>query len=128
MKIFMSIKTISAFLNANGGNLIIGVDDNGNVLGLEKDMETLTKKDIDSFELHLRQIISKYLNGSFEKYLKISFPEIENKLICLVKILKSGKPVFVSHEGKDSFYVRIGNSSIPKNRQEQSEYEKLNWN
>lgn len=121
-------KTISAFLNANGGNLIIGVDDNGNVLGLEKDMETFTKKDIDGFELHLRQIISKYLNGSFEKYLKISFPVIENKLICLVKITRSGKPVFVSHEGKDSFYVRIGNSSIPKNRQEQSEYEKLHWN
>jgi hypothetical protein len=120
-------KTISAFLNANGGNLIIGVDDNGNVLGLEKDMETLTKKDIDGFELHLRQIISKYLNGSFEKYLKVSFPEIDNKLICLVKISRSGKPVFVSHEGKDSFYVRIGNSSIPKNRQEQSEYEKLHW-
>jgi hypothetical protein len=121
-------KTISAFLNANGGNLIIGVDDNGNVLGLEKDMETFTKKDIDGFELHLRQIISKYLNGSFEKYLKISFPEIEGKLICLAKISRSGKPVFVSHEGKDSFYVRIGNSSIPKNRQEQSEYEKLHWN
>ena len=121
-------KTISAFLNANGGNLIIGVDDNGNVLGLEKDMETFTKKDVDGFELHLRQIISKYLNGSFEKYLKISFPEIEGKLICLAKISRSGKPVFVSHEGKDSFYVRIGNSSIPKNRQEQSEYEKLHWN
>jgi hypothetical protein len=121
-------KTISAFLNANGGNLIIGVDDNGNVLGLEKDMETLTKKDVDGFELQLRQIISKYLNGSFEKYLKISFPDIEGKLICLAKISRSGKPVFVSHEGKDSFYVRIGNSSIPKNRQEQSEYEKLHWN
>ena len=53
---------------------------------------------------------------------------IDEKAICLVKIAKSGKPVFVSHEGKDSFYVRIGNSSIPKNRQEQSEYEKLNWN
>jgi hypothetical protein len=121
-------KTISAFLNANGGNLIIGVDDNGNVLGLEKDLETLSKKDVDGFELHLRQIISKYLEGSYEKHLKISFPVIDEKAICLVKIAKSGKPVFVSHEGKDSFYVRIGNSSIPKNRQEQSEYEKLNWN
>lgn len=121
-------KTISAFLNANGGNLIIGVDDNGNILGLEKDLETLSKKDVDGFELHLRQIISKYLDGSYEKHLKISFPLIDEKAICLVKIAKSGKPVFVSHEGKDSFYVRIGNSSIPKNRQEQSEYEKLNWN
>jgi hypothetical protein len=120
-------KTISAFLNANGGNLIIGVDDNGNVLGLEKDLETLSKKDVDGFELHLRQIISKYLEGSYEKHLKISFPVIDEKAICLVKIAKSGKPVFVSHEGKDSFYVRIGNSSIPKNRQEQSEYEKLHW-
>lgn len=124
---YVIAKTVSAFLNSEGGILIIGVDDNGNALGLEKDIETFSKKDVDGFELHLRNIIKKHLGSNFEKYLKITFPIIDEKTICKVKILKSGKPVFANFEGKDSFYVRNGNSSIPKNREEQSEYEKLHW-
>jgi len=124
---FVIAKTVSAFLNSDGGTLIIGVDDDGNALGLDKDIETLSKKDIDGFELHLRNIIKKYLGSNFEKYLKVTFPTIDEKTICKVKILKSGKPVFAAFEGKDGFYVRNGNSSIPKNREEQSEYEKLHW-
>jgi len=124
---YVIAKTVSAFLNSEGGILIIGVDDNGNALGLQKDIETISKKDIDGFELHLRNIINKHLGSHFEKYLKITFPTIDDKTICKVKILKSGKPVFVNSEGRDSFYVRNGNSSIPKNREEQSEYEKLQW-
>ena len=125
---YVIAKTISAFLNSEGGTLVIGVDDNGNILGLEKDMLTLSKQNIDRFELHLRQVIKKYLGNSFEKYLKVSFPKIGDKKICLIKVSKSGKPVFVTFEGNDRFLVRIGNASIPKNRQEQSEYEKVHWN
>lgn len=124
---FVIGKTIAAFLNSEGGTLIIGVDDNSNILGLDKDLKTLAKPNIDGFELHLRQVIKKYLGQAFEKYLKISFPKIDDKEICVIKILRSGKPVFVEFEGKDYFFVRIGNSSIPKNRAEQSEYEKLHW-
>lgn len=124
---YVIAKTVSAFLNSEGGTLIIGVDDDGNALGLEKDIETFSKKDVDGFELHLRNIIKKHLGSHFEKHLKITFPIIDEKTICKVKILKSGKPVFANFEGKDSFYVRNGNSSIPKNREEQSEYEKLHW-
>ena len=124
---YVIAKTVSAFLNSEGGILLIGVDDNGNALGLEKDIETFSKKDIDGFELHLRNIIKKHLGSNFEKHLKITFPIIDEIAICKVKILKSGKPVFANFEGKDSFYVRNGNSSIPKNREEQSEYEKLHW-
>ncbi len=124
---YVIAKTVSAFLNSEGGILIIGVDDHGNALGLLKDIETFSKKDIDGFELHLRNIIKKHLCSNFEKHLKVSFPIIDEKTICKIKILKSGKPVFANFEGKDSFYVRNGNSSIPKNREEQSEYEKLHW-
>lgn len=124
---FVVAKTVSAFLNSEGGTLLIGVDDDGNILGLEKDIQTLQKKDIDGFELHIRQVIKKYLGSNFEKHIKISFPEIDEKQICYMKIAKSGKPVFVTFEGKDNFFVRNGNSSIPKNREEQSEYERLHW-
>ncbi len=125
---YVIAKTISAFLNTEGGTLIIGVDDDGNTLGLEKDLQTLSKQNIDGFELHLRQVIKKYLGDFFEKYIKVTFPKVDDKEICLIQISKSGKPIFVTFEGNESFFVRNGNSSIPKNRQEQSEYEKLHWN
>jgi hypothetical protein len=125
---YVIAKTISAFLNSEGGTLIIGVDDDGNILGLEKDFRTLSKQSTDGFELHLRQVIKKYLGDHFEKYIKTTFPIIDGQKICIIKILKSSKPVFVTFEGNESFFVRNGNASIPKNRQEQSEYEKLHWN
>lgn len=125
---YVVAKTISAFLNTEGGTLIIGVDDDNNTLGLEKDIQTLTKQNIDGFELHLRQVIKKYLGDYFEKYIKVTFPKVDDKEICLIQISKSGKPVFITSEGSESFFVRNGNSSIPKNRQEQSEYEKIHWN
>jgi hypothetical protein len=124
---YVIAKTISAFLNTEGGTLIIGVDDDGNTLGIEKDLQTLSKQNIDGFELHLRQIIKKYLGDYFEKYIKVTFPKVDDKEICMIQISKSGKPVFVTFEGNESFFVRNGNSSIPKNRQEQSEYEKIHW-
>ena len=125
---FVIAKTISAFLNSEWWILLIWVDDDWNVLWLEKDYETLKPKDNkDWFELHLRNIINKYLGNSFETHLKVEFPIVDWKEICKIKVEKSGKPVFIKNEWVDQFFVRIGNSSIPKTRQEQSEYEKLHW-
>jgi len=113
---FVVAKTISAFLNSEGGQLIIGVDDDGNILGLEKDMQTLSSSNKDGFEIHLRQIVKSMLGDHFEKHIKVSFPVLDDKEICLVRVSKSGRPVFVTFEGVESFFVRIGTSSIPKNR------------
>ncbi len=126
---YVIAKTIAAFLNATGGILMIGINDHGDVIGLSRDFETFgsDKQNIDGFELQLRSIVKKYLGGTFEKYLSVTFPNLDGNTICMINIQSSGKPVFVMNEGREEFYVRIGNSSIPKNRQEQSEYERLHW-
>lgn len=122
---FVIAKTISAFLNSEGWILLIWVDDDWNILWLDKDIETLKpKNNIDWYELHLRNIIKKYLWNSFESYIKIDFPKVDNKVICKIKVEKSWKPVFIIDEWKEQFFVRNGNSCLPKSRQEQSEYEK----
>ena len=44
-----------------------------------------------------------------------------------LKISKSSKPVFTKNEGTEDFFVRIGCSSQPLGREEQSAYEKNHW-
>lgn len=124
---YVIAKTISAFLNSDGGNLVIGVDDDGNALGLDKDFSTLKKGDTDGFDLKLTEVVSNYIGKTYMSYLKVSFPVLDDKTVCWIEIGKSGKPVFVKHEGKEEFYVRNGGSSAPLSRAEQSEYEKIHW-
>ena len=124
---YVIAKAIAAFMNSEGGNLFIGVDDNQNMLGLADDIATLSKASIDGFELHLVEIIKKYLGAGLTSHIKISLPTIEDTQICRIKVSKSGKPVFIQHEGKEDFFVRSGCSSQPLGREEQSAYEKSHW-
>lgn len=124
---FIIAKTVSAFLNSSGGTLLIGVGDDGAILGLERDLNCLEEPTLDDFEIRLRQLIRKHLGETLESYIKVLFPAVEGVHVCLVKVLKCSKPTFVTFEGQELFFVRNGNSSIPKNRQEQSEYQKDHW-
>lgn len=121
------IKSVAAFLNSEGGNLVIGIADDKSVLGLDLDLQTLNKPHIDGFELHLTDILKTNFGSLVASILDISFPTIGKREVCWVKVGKSSKPVFVSFGGKDYFFVRMGNSSRPLNPREQSEYEKQHW-
>ena len=123
----MIAKTIAAFLNSEGGDLLIGVDDNQNALGLEKDFETLSKKNIDGFGLRLVEVIKKYIGGGYSSHIKITFPDYDETKICQVKVARSGKPVFTTFEGREDFFIRSGCSSQPLSREDQSIYEKEHW-
>ena len=50
------LKTVAAFANSQGGTLLIGVDDQGTILGLEQDYLSLEGGNRDKFELHCRKI------------------------------------------------------------------------
>lgn len=124
---YVIAKTIAAFMNSEGGSLFIGVDDNQNMLGLTDDISTLTKKNLDGFELHLIEVIKKFVGVSMMSHIKINFPSVEDVQICHIKVSKSSKPVFTSFEGREDFFIRSGCSSQPLGREEQSEYEKNHW-
>jgi len=61
-------KTIASFMNSGGGKLFIGVDDEGKILGIEKDYDTLRNKNKDGFFLQLTQVINQYLGKEFNQY------------------------------------------------------------
>jgi hypothetical protein len=120
-------KAIAAFLNTHGGRLLIGVTDKGVPVGLSADYSTLKKKDQDGFALQLTEVIKTYLGVDLIPYIKISFPETGGERICMVKVSKSGRSVFVAFEGRQDFFVRDHGSSRPLTREEQSLYEKQRW-
>jgi len=124
---YVIAKTIAAFMNSEGGNLFIGVDDNQNMLGLDDDIASLSKPNIDGFELHLVEIIKKFIGAGLISHIKISLPTVEDIRICRIKVSKSSNPVFTKYEGKEDFFVRSGCSSQPLTREEQSAYEKEHW-
>ncbi|MCY1464978.1 putative DNA-binding domain protein [compost metagenome] len=47
-----SLKTVVAFLNTNGGSLLVGVADDGEVLGLNDEIGFIHKGSSDKFLLH----------------------------------------------------------------------------
>lgn len=111
------LKTIAAFSNASGGSLILGVDDEQNVLGLENDYRSLSNGSKDEFELHLRNLVNQAYGLEFAtNNLDVQFPTIEDREICLVGIEPGIRPLYTEvsdkHGSKSKkFYVRSGNSS-----------------
>lgn len=120
---YVVIKTIAAFLNEKGGTLIIGVDDEGNVLGLNDDMNTLKKQDIDGFQLHFTQLCRTFFGADLLSHIKVTFPKIEEKEICVVKVSECSRSVITKFEGREDYFVREGNSSRALTREEQSRHE-----
>lgn len=121
------IKTISAFLNSRGGTLFIGVDDDGNILGLENDYSTFSKKNSDGFLLTLTNLINQNLGKQTHQFITINIVKINEMEICVIVAQKSKKPVFIAKNGKEEFYIRASASSQPMGLREAHEYISLNW-
>jgi len=112
------LKTIAAFGNTDGGILLIGVDDDKNILGLEKDFNTLKKSTSDYYEIHLRNILHNLMGVKYvSKYIRMQFEICENhKVICKIKVIAADEPAYLKFKNKngqveEKFYVRSGNSS-----------------
>lgn len=121
------VKTISAFLNTQGGMLFIGVDDDGNALGLEPDYNSYSKKNRDGFLLGLTNLINQNLGKRIHQFLNINIVSVKGKEVCVVNIEKSDKPVFIEKSDKEEFYIRTSASSQPLSMRESYEYIQSHW-
>lgn len=111
------MKTVAAFANSQGGTLLIGVSDDGDVLGLEPDYQSLGGVDCDKFELHLRNLLNQQFgNGFVTSKVVIKFHEVKEKEVCQIQTAPVKEPVILKVKDKngqtaEKFYARSGNSS-----------------
>lgn len=125
---YVIIKTISAFMNAQGGTLLIGVNDDGEVIGIESDYQTFQKKpDRDGFMLKLSSLISQNMGRQTHKFISTQIQSIDGKDICKISVTPGDQPVFIKEKGKESFYIRAGAASVPLSLSESHEYIRSRW-
>jgi predicted HTH transcriptional regulator len=105
------LKTVAAFLNSEGGLVLLGIADNGAVLGLEHDYQTLQKKNADGYELFLNDLLLRHYGKDFSPWLRISFHQVEGKQICRIVAQPAPRPVWVKEGADEHLYIRTGNST-----------------
>lgn len=120
------LKTIVAFLNSDGGKLIIGVNDNKEIIGIEKDI-TVLQKGIDGYQQHIMNIVDSYIGSSLGVYLKISFPRLKGYTVAVISVTKSPYPVYLKYNSSSEFYIRSGNTTRKLEGNELDKYTHSHW-
>jgi hypothetical protein len=123
------LKTIAAFANANGGTLLIGVNDGGELLGLDGDLGLMKKPDIDRYQLWLTDLLDSTVGKPAATGVGVTFPDVDGAQVCKVDVRPAGSPVFLRPPGTqdDEFWVRIGNSTRQMRGNEILSYTKQHW-
>ena len=101
------MKGVSGFLNTDGGILLIGVTDDGEITGLERDVF----ENEDKCRLHFKNLVSKHIGADLSKYIRFILVPMDGKTVGVVRCDRSSEPVFTKDGNKEHFYIRNGPSS-----------------
>ena len=113
-----SLKTIAAFMNSEGGTLLIGVEDSGALFGLERDLSLLGGS-TDKFLQLINTLVANRIGVEFSQHVATRLDSADGKQVCVVDVSKSPVPAYV---GGGEFYMRSGNTTRSLNPQETHSY------
>ena len=99
------LKTVVAFANYEGGKILIGVDDNGNTIGL---------KDIDECYTRVTNSVRDSISPDITMFIKYTVNE-DDKTIEVAVSEGTNKPYFLKSKGMrpEGVYTRQGPTSAP---------------
>jgi hypothetical protein len=107
------LKTIAAFLNTEGGDLLIGVADDGSIVGIERDQ----LESDDKFMRHLAQVVRNGLGDRAGTCIDPNTQIVQGKTMCVVSCQRSPEPVWLKWRQLEAdpdgdFFVRSGPGTV----------------
>lgn len=120
-------KTVAGFLNTSGGTLVIGVDDAGLAKGLERDLATLSKTNLDGYQQFLRTLLNNAVGPELCARVGIEFPVVDGTEVCVLRIPASPRAVWITSGQDKAFYVRSGNTTQPLDPEQAHNYVAHHW-
>ena len=100
-------KTLIAFANTDGGNLYIGIDDDGNVVEINN---------IDGVMLQVSNVIRDAIKPDLAMFCDITVETVQDKKVVKITVNRgTARPYYLSAKGirPEGVYVRQGASSVP---------------
>ena len=103
---YASIREICGFLNTNDGTLLIGISDDKEITGIEKDG---FNGNFDKYSLLIMDIIESSLGAVAASSVEIELEMINSKPVCVIRCAKNPTPVYCTFKGKEEkVFVRYG--------------------
>jgi hypothetical protein len=103
------LKNVVAFLNTDGGIVLLGVTDDGEIFGLEAD----NFKNKDSCMLHITNLIKQHIGLEFNNYIHIESISVSGKDVVKIEVNKAPYPAYLHMNDKEEeFYIRSGPSTV----------------
>ncbi len=99
-----TLKTVAGFLNAHGGNLVIGATDDGTALGLAAD----EFENEDRMYLHFVNLVKDRIGPQFMMYVHPRFEDFDGERVFVIECWRSRSPAYVKDGNDEHFYVRTG--------------------
>ena len=117
------LKTVVAFLNTEGGTLLVGVEDDSNVLGIEPDQFA----NEDKYLLHFANLVNDRIGKHYADNIHWELKSIGEKKILRVDCKPCPTPVVLKEGGGEEFYIRNGPSTILLSTSEVLDYSRKHF-
>ena len=105
------LKTIAGFLNSSGGTLAIGIADDGELLGIQPDLDK-KNMDEDRYISSLTTAIGRSLGPLASTMAKIQLEDVNDIQVALVHVVPSPEPIYAKvSKGDKVFFARVNNST-----------------
>jgi len=117
------MKSIAAFLNTEGGNLIVGISEDNKtkkrkIHGIEKEIDRFHRNN-DQFLLDFKDVIKQRIGEQFYSFINQQLIEVDQHIVLLVECKMSDKPVYVDQK---DFYLRTTPATDKLEGQKQLDY------
>ncbi len=119
------IEEISAFMNTNGGTLLVGVEDEGGIAGIDTEYTMVDphKPNWDGYQLALIGSLKRLSITNPSQYCQFERLKIDGKDICRIVVQPAPEPVDVN----EKFFIREGNRKRPLSVREGNDYINRHW-
>ena len=126
-------RSIAAFLNTRGGRLLVGIADDGTVVGIEPDITSLETMRLgaggrDGFLQALANAVTQHLGAQAAALIRTQIMELDGHQVCVISVGRSPEPVYL-HESKEKeeVFVRLESTTRPLGLRETTAYIRANW-